>query len=432
MAASFLKLTPVDLKKGKIMETFLDDHDLQVSAIIRGELDRQRQGLELIASENFVSRMVLKVLGSVFTNKYAEGYPNQRYYAGCKFADQIETLARSRARKIFQAEYANVQPHSGSSANMAAYLAVMKPGDTLMGLSLTHGGHLSHGAPVSFSGRFFNVQTYGVHRDTELIDYEDLLIKAERYKPSIIVTGSSAYSRIIDFGKFRQAADLAGATLIVDMAHVAGLIAAGLYPSPLPLADIVTSTTHKTLRGPRGGLILAKNNLARTIDAQVFPTLQGGPLMHVIAAKAVAFGEALTAEFIDYQQQVLTNANRLATGLSEAGFRLVSGGTSTHLLLMDLRNKNLTGAQAEAVLEQAGLVTNKNVIPFDPRPFTQTSGLRLGTPALTTRGFKEPEIDQVVEFIDEALHKPDDDTGLKKIRHKVEALTKEFPLYPGL
>ena len=412
------------------METVLDRLDPQVSAILKGELTRQRNNLELIASENFTSEAVLAAGGSVFTNKYAEGYPEHRYYGGCEFADQAENLAISRARKLFQAEHVNVQPHSGSQANMAAYLAVMKPGDTLLGMNLAHGGHLTHGSPVSFSGRLFDVKSYGVREDTELIDYDDLLEKAASLKPRVIICGASAYPRIIDFTKFREAADLAGATLIVDMAHFAGLVAAGLYPSPVEAADIVTSTTHKTLRGPRGGLIICKNELARKIDSQVFPGIQGGPLMHIIAAKAVAFGEALTADFMDYQQQVIQNAQRLATNLADAGYRLVSGGTNTHLLLIDLRSKNLTGVVAERALDRAGITTNKNAIPFDPQPFTITSGLRLGTPALTTRGMKEPDMDEVADLIVDALRAPEDEVHLKKIRLKVESFCGKFPLYP--
>lgn len=414
------------------MKNILDQRDPQVAAIIKGELERQRNNLELIASENFASPAVLAAGGSIFSNKYAEGYPDHRYYGGCEFADQVESLAISRARKLFQAEHVNVQPHSGSQANMAAYFAVMKPGDTLLGMSLAHGGHLTHGASVSFSGRLYTVHSYGVRRDTELIDYEDLLATAERVKPKVIVAGGSAYPRIIDFAKFREAADLAGATLVVDMAHFAGLVAAGLHPSPVDLADIVTSTTHKTLRGPRGGLILCKSSLGRAIDSQVFPGLQGGPLMHMIAAKAVALGEALSPEFMDYQQQVLLNAERLGGSLAEAGFRLVSGGTATHLLLVDLRGKNLTGKEAETALDQAGITANKNAIPFDPQPASITSGLRLGTPALTTRGLKETDMEEVAEFIIEALRRPDDDGRLKKIRRKVEDFCRNFPLYPEL
>ena len=412
------------------METVLDRLDPQVSAILKGELARQRNNLELIASENFTSEAVLAAGGSIFTNKYAEGYPDHRYYGGCEFADQVECLAVSRARKLFQAEHVNVQTHSGSQANMAAYFAVMKPGDTMLGMNLSHGGHLTHGASVSFSGRLFDVKSYGVREDTELIDYDDLMEKAESLKPKVIVAGASAYPRIIDFAKFREAADLAGAALIVDMAHFAGLVAAGLYPSPVEFADIVTSTTHKTLRGPRGGLIICKNELGKKIDSQVFPGIQGGPLMHIIAAKAVAFGEALTADFMDYQQQVLQNAARLAANLADAGYRLVSGGTSTHLLLIDLRSKNLTGALAEQALDRAGITTNKNAVPFDSQPFTITSGLRLGTPALTTRGMKESEMDEVADFIVDALRHPEDEVHLKKIRLKVEAFCQKYPLYP--
>ena len=413
-------------------DSILEQIDPQVAAIIKSELERQRHNLELIASENFTSPAVLAACGSIFSNKYAEGYPDHRYYGGCEFADQVETLAISRARKLFQAEHVNVQPHSGSQANMAAYFAVMKPGDTLLGMNLAHGGHLTHGSPVSFSGRLFTVHSYGVRPDNELIDYDDLMEKAVSLKPKVIIAGASAYPRTIDFAKFREAADAAGATLIVDMAHFAGLVAAGLHPSPVELADIVTSTTHKTLRGPRGGLILAKKNLAKAVDSQIFPGIQGGPLMHIIAAKAVAFGEALTADFMDYQQQVIANAARLAVNLADAGFRLVSGGTSNHLLLLDLRSKNLTGAQAETALDRAGITTNKNAIPFDPQPPAVTSGLRIGTPAITSRGMLEADMDQVSEFIVDALRTPEDDGQLKKIRRKVEAFCQKFPLYPGL
>lgn len=414
------------------MESILDRSDPQVSAIIKSELERQRQTLEMIASENFTSLAVLEACASVFSNKYAEGYPEHRYYGGCEFADQAENLAISRARKLFGAEHVNVQPHSGSQANMAAYLAVMKPGEKILGMSLAHGGHLTHGAPVNFSGRLFEVHYYGVREDNELIDYDDLMEKAERLKPKVIMAGASAYPRIIDFAKFREAADAAGAKLVVDMAHFAGLVAAGLYPSPVDLADIVTSTTHKTLRGPRGGMIICKNVLARAIDAQVFPGTQGGPLMNLIAAKAVAFGEALTADFMDYQQQIILNAERLSTNLSDAGFRLVSGGTSTHLLLVDLRSKGLTGLQAERALDQAGIAANKNTIPFDPETAAVASGLRLGTPALTSRGLTESDMDQVAEFIVDVLKNHDDDGHIKKIRRKVESFCQKFPLYPEL
>ena len=411
------------------MESILEYHDPQVGAVIKCELDRQRQTLELIASENFASKAVLAACASVFSNKYAEGYPEHRYYGGCEFADQVESLAIVRARKLFGAEHVNVQPHSGSQANMAAYLSVLKPGGSILGMSLAHGGHLTHGAGVNFSGRLFEVHSYGVREDNELIDYDDLMEKAVRLRPGIIVAGASSYHRVIDFVKFREAADAAGAKLVVDMAHFAGLVATGLYPSPVDLADIVTTTTHKTLRGPRGGMIICKNGLSKQVDAQIFPGLQGGPLMHLIAAKAVAFGEAITADFIDYQQQVIANAERLSSNLSDAGFRLVSGGTSTHLMLVDLRRKGLTGLQAEKSLDSAGITANKNAIPFDPQPPAVTSGLRLGTPAVTTRGLREADMDQVAEFIVEVLQNHDDDSHIKKIKRKVESFCQKFPLY---
>lgn len=411
------------------METALEKADPQVGAIIKSELGRQRGHLELIASENFASPAVMEACGSVLTNKYAEGYPGHRYYGGCEFADQAEALAVARARKLFRAEHVNVQPHSGSQANMAAYMALIKPGDPILGLDLAHGGHLTHGAPMSFSGRLYSAHFYGLNRDTELIDYEAMARAAMEVRPKVIVAGGSAYPRIIDFQKFREAADACGAVLMVDMAHFAGLVAAGLYPTPVEAADIVTSTTHKTLRGPRGGLVLCKSQYAKAVDSAVFPGVQGGPLMHVVAAKAVAFGEALTADFMDYQQQVLANAKRLAEGLADAGFRLVSGGTETHLVLVDLRSRGLTGLAAERALDEAGLTANKNAVPFDDQPPAITSGLRLGTPALTTRGFKEPQMDLVAEYIVEALKKPDDEAALKKVRYKVEALSRDFPLY---
>lgn len=411
------------------METALEKADPQVGAIIKSELGRQRGHLELIASENFASPAVMEACGSVLTNKYAEGYPGHRYYGGCEFVDQAEALAVARARKLFRAEHVNVQPHSGSQANMAAYMALIKPGDPILGLDLAHGGHLTHGAPMSFSGRLYSAHFYGLNRDTELIDYEAMARAAMEVRPKVIVAGGSAYPRIIDFQKFREAADACGAVLMVDMAHFAGLVAAGLYPTPVEAADIVTSTTHKTLRGPRGGLVLCKSQYAKAVDSAVFPGVQGGPLMHVVAAKAVAFGEALTADFMDYQQQVLANAKRLAEGLADAGFRLVSGGTETHLVLVDLRSRGLTGLAAERALDEAGLTANKNAVPFDDQPPAITSGLRLGTPALTTRGFKEPQMDLVAEYIVEALKKPDDEAALKKVRYKVEALSRDFPLY---
>jgi glycine hydroxymethyltransferase len=401
-------------------------------AILRKELRRQRFKLEMIASENFVSEAVLRIGASVFTNKYSEGYPGNRYYGGCENADELESLCQARVRKIFGCEHVNVQPHCGSSANMAAFFSVLQPGDAILGMSLAHGGHLTHGAPVSFSGRLFKTEFYGVREDTELIDYDELAAKAEAGRPKMIIAGGSAYPRVIDFDKFREVADRAKAFLMVDMAHFAGLVAAGLFPSPIPKADIVTTTTHKTLRGPRGGLILCRKSLAKLIDDQIFPGVQGGPLMHVVAAKAAALGEALEPEFIDYQRQVVKNAQRLAVNLIDAGFRLVSGGTDTHLILVDLRSKNLTGACAEKALDQAGITANKNAVPFDRQNYAITSGLRLGTAALTTRGFKEEDMDKVAEFIVEALRHHGEDGRLNKIRQRVEEFTQAFPLYPNL
>jgi glycine hydroxymethyltransferase len=392
-------------------------------AILSKELSRQRDKLEMIASENFVSEYILRITASVFTNKYAEGYPECRYYGGCEYADELEVLAQARARKLFGAEHANVQAHSGSTANMASYFALAKPGDSLLGMNLTHGGHLTHGAPVSFSGKIFKGHFYGVRKDTETIDYDEVARLAEEIKPRVIVAGASSYPRIIDFEKFRMAADLAGAYLVVDMAHFAGLVAAGLYPSPLPHSDIVTSTTHKTLRGPRGGLILCRKVHAKAVDESVFPGVQGGPLLHIIAAKAQALAEALEPDFIDYQRQILKNTSRLGAHLLDAGFRLVSGGTDTHLVLVDLRPKNINGHAAELALDKAGITANKNTIPFDRERYTITSGLRLGTAALTTRGLIETDIDQVAEFVVSALSHVDDDNALRKIREMVKTFT---------
>jgi glycine hydroxymethyltransferase len=386
----------------------------------------------MIASENFVSENILRITASVFTNKYAEGYPDFRYYGGCEHADELETIAQGRARKLFGAEHANVQPHCGSSANMAAYFAVMNPMDPVLGMDLSHGGHLTHGSKVSFSGKLYKAHFYGVREDTETIDYDEVLRLAEEIKPKVIVAGASSYPRIIDFEKFRTAADRAGATLIVDMAHFAGMVASGLYPSPVPHAEIITTTTHKTLRGPRGGLILCRKSHAKAIDDAIFPGVQGGPLMHIIAAKAAALGEALEPEFIDYQRQVLKNSQRLASRLSDAGFRLVSGGTDTHLLLVDLRSKNIKGIQAEIALDKAGITANKNSIPFDQERHTVTSGLRLGTAALTTRGLVEADIDDVADFVVGALQNVDDDGHLRKIKEMVVNFTKKFPLYENL
>ncbi|MDR2140526.1 MAG: serine hydroxymethyltransferase [Deltaproteobacteria bacterium] len=408
------------------------DQDPQLMAILRKELKRQRFKLEMIASENFVSEATLRVGASVFTNKYSEGYPENRYYGGCENCDELETLCQTRARKLFGCEHVNVQPHCGSSANMAAFFSVLRVGDTILGMRLDHGGHLTHGAPVSFSGRLFKTEFYGVREDTEIIDYEGLLAKAEATRPKLIIAGGSSYPRTIDFQKFREVADRVKAYLMVDMAHFAGLVAAGLFPSPVPLADIVTTTTHKTLRGPRGGMILCRKTLAKAVDEQIFPGIQGGPLMHIVAAKAAALGEALEPEFIDYQRQILKNSQRLATHLTDAGFRLVSGGTDTHLLLLDLRGVNLTGQAAETALDKAGITANKNVVPFDRQNYCVTSGLRLGTAALTTRGLVEKDMDRVAEFIVDALRHHQDESFLNKIRLRVEEFTQGFPLYPNL
>ncbi len=408
-------------------QLLLQDPDLARAIVLEGE--RQMTKLELIASENFVSSAVREAQGSVLTHKYAEGYPGKRYYGGCEYVDMAETLARDRAAALFGCAYVNVQPHSGSQANMAAYLATATPGDTVLGMNLSHGGHLTHGSPVNFSGQLFNVVCYGVHRETETIDYEELERLALQHKPAIIVAGASAYPRVIDFARFRAVADAVGARLIVDMAHVAGLVAAGLHPSPLKHAHIVTTTTHKTLRGPRGGMILAEEALGASLNSRIFPGIQGGPLMHVIAAKAVAFGEALRPRFRDYQALVLRNAAALGQTLIDAGFRLVSGGTDNHLLLVDLTGKNLTGKDAEHALDEAGITVNKNTIPFETRSPFVTSGIRLGTPALTTRGMQEDDMRRVGGWIAAALENADKPTRLKQIRAEVEAFARQFPLF---
>ncbi len=414
-------------------------------AVIREE-ERQQFNLELIASENIVSRAVLEAQGCVMTNKYAEGYPGHRYYGGCDCVDTAENLARERARKIFGAEYANVQPHSGSQANMGIYFSVLSPGDTIMGMNLSHGGHLTHGSPANFSGKFFKVISYGVRKDTETIDYDALVETARAEKPKLIIAGASAYPRIIDFAKFREAADACGAYLMTDIAHFAGLVASGLHPSPVPVSDFVTTTTHKTLRGPRGGMILMgrdfENRLGITapksgrikkmsevLDGIVFPGIQGGPLMHVIAAKAVAFQEALSPSFNDYQKQVVNNARALAAGLAEKGFRLVSGGTDNHLMLVDLTPKGITGKDATEALDKARITVNKNGIPFDQQPPTVTSGIRIGTPAVTTRGMKEKEMAEISAYISEVLERRNDEKFLNSMREKVENLCKRFPIY---
>jgi len=408
-------------------ELFIQDPE--IAAAIAGEIDRQVGGLELIASENFVSTAVRQAAGSVMTHKYAEGYPGKRYYGGCEFVDQAEELAIERAKVLFGAGYANVQPHSGSQANMAVYFAACKPGDTVLGMNLAHGGHLTHGSPVNFSGKLYNIVSYGVSEDTQTIDYEALEKTAKECRPRMIVAGASAYPRIIDFARFRKIADEVGAVLMVDMAHIAGLIAAELHPSCIEHAHYTTTTTHKTLRGPRGGMILAGEEMGKALNSNIFPGIQGGPLMHIIAAKAVAFGEALQPGFKQYQEQVVKNAGALAGFLKDAGFDLVSGGTDNHLMLVDLRSKKITGKDAQAALEKAGITVNKNGIPFDTTPPTITSGIRIGTPALTTRGMVEEDMLAVAEAITAALENMDDESVLAEIRLEVEDFAREFPLY---
>jgi glycine hydroxymethyltransferase len=407
----------------------LAEVDPQVYQAIQHEVERQHSQLELIASENFVSDAVAEATASVFTNKYAEGYPGKRYYGGCEFADIVENLARERAKKLFGAEYANVQPHSGSQANQAAYASVLSPGDTIMGLNLAHGGHLTHGHPLNFSGKNYKVVPYGVRKDDERIDYDEVERLAREHQPKMIIAGASAYPRTIDFPRFRQIADAVGAVFLVDMAHIAGLVAAGLHPNPCQYADIVTSTTHKTLRGPRAGLILAKEKYGPAIDKAVFPGIQGGPLVHVVAAKAVCFQEAMEPEFVDYQKQVLANARALAESLMDAGFRVVSGGTDTHLLLLDVFSKGLRGKEAEKALDRARITVNKNAIPFDTNPPFNPSGIRLGSPAVTTRGFEEAEMRQVGALIAEVLHNITSEDAISAVRQQVDALTARFPLY---
>ncbi len=410
----------------------LQKTDPEVFHAVSQELTRQRERIELIASENFTSLAVMQAQGSVLTNKYAEGYPAKRYYGGCEYVDIVETLARERAKKLFGAEHANVQPHSGAQANMAVYFALLKPGDTVLGLNLSHGGHLTHGHPLNFSGKLYNMIAMNVRKDTEEIDYDEAAALAKEHKPKLILAGASNYSRVFDWKRLREIADSCGAYLACDVAHYAGLIAAGEYPSPVPYADVVTTTTHKTLRGPRGGLILCKENLAKAIDSAVFPGVQGGPLMHVIAAKAVCFGEALKPEFKTYQHQVKLNAAALAGALKKRGYRLVAGGTDSHVMCVDLRSKNMTGKVAEAALDKAGITANKNTIPFDPeKPFV-TSGLRLGTPAVTTRGMKEKDMEQIAAFIDDALSHHDDENYLAQIAQNVKKFLQNFPLYEEL
>jgi len=404
--------------------------DPTIAAAIDNETRRQHEGLELIASENFVSEAVLEAMGSVFTNKYAEGYPGKRYYGGCEFADVVENLARDRAKQLFGAEHANVQPHAGSQANMAAFAAVLQPGDTILGLNLAHGGHLTHGHPLNFSGKTYKIVPYGVTKESETIDYDELERIAESEHPKLIIGGGIAYPRIIDFARMRQIADKVGALYLVDMAHFAGLVAGGAHPSPVPHAHIVTSTTHKTLRGPRSGMILSKQDYAAAIDKVVFPGMQGGPLVHIMAAKAVSFLEAMQPSFKGYAKQVVANAKVLAEELSKEGFRIISGGTDTHVMLMDVFAKGMLGSEAEKALGEAGITVNKNAIPFDANPPMKPSGIRIGSPALTTRGMKEPEMRQIGRWISRTLHNRTNAVELGKIRKEVFELAEEFPLYP--
>ncbi|RNB61631.1 serine hydroxymethyltransferase [Brevibacillus gelatini] len=414
------------------MLEFLRKQDPQVLEGIQLELGRQRDKIELIASENFVSRAVMEAMGTVLTNKYAEGYPGRRYYGGCEYVDIVENIARDRVKEIFGAEHANVQPHSGAQANMAVYFTILQPGDTVLGMNLSHGGHLTHGSPVNFSGTLYNFVEYGVEQDTHVINYDDVRAKALEHKPKLIVAGASAYPRTIDFAKFREIADEVGAYFMVDMAHIAGLVAAGLHPNPVPHAHFVTSTTHKTLRGPRGGLILCKEEFAKAIDKSVFPGVQGGPLMHVIAAKAVAFGEALKPEFKDYATRIVNNARVFAETLQAEGLTLVSGGTDNHLVLVDVSKIGLTGKVAEHLLDEVNITTNKNTIPYDTQSPFVTSGIRMGTPAVTSRGFDEEAMKEVAAIIALTLKNPEDAAKHDEARQRVAALCQRFPMYEGL
>lgn len=405
----------------------LEREDEQIAHLVQKEKERQENSIELIASENFVSKAVMEAMGSYLTNKYAEGYPSKRYYGGCHVVDEVEDLARERVKKLFGAEHANVQPHSGSQANMAVYFSILEPGDTVLGMDLSHGGHLTHGSPVNFSGRLFNFVSYGVDKETETINYETVRELALKHKPKLIVAGASAYSRIIDFKTLREIADEVGAYLMVDIAHIAGLVATGLHPSPVPYADFVTSTTHKTLRGPRGGLILCKEKFAKALDKNIFPGIQGGPLMHIIAAKAVCFKEALEPSFKTYMEQVVKNAQVLAEALESYGFKLVSSGTDNHLILVDLTNKDITGKDAEILLDSIGITLNKNTVPNETRSPFVTSGVRIGTPAITTRGFKEEEMKEIASIINDAIKEKDVD--LEPLKARVKALCAKYPLY---
>ena len=409
--------------------TPLSEFDPEIHAAIQNEERRQSRGLELIASENFTYRAVLEATGSVFTNKYAEGYPGRRYYGGCEFVDVVENLAIQRARRLFGAEHVNVQPHSGSQANMAVYLTVLKPGDTVLGMNLSHGGHLTHGHPLNFSGKYYRIVPYGVRKDTEVIDYDELAALADQHKPRLIVVGASAYPRMIDFELIAKIARENGAMMKVDIAHIAGLVATGEHPSPVPHAEFVTSTTHKTLRGPRSGMVMCRETFAKDLNRSVFPEMQGGPLVHVIAAKAVCFKEAATAEFRTYIQQVLKNARALAAKLASRQFRIVSGGTDTHLMLVDVFSKGINGKQAEQALDKAGITVNKNTIPFDQNPPLTPSGIRIGTPAVTTRGMKEPEMEAIGEWIADVLDNVNEENVQRKVRQEVEQLCERFPLY---
>jgi len=414
------------------MQRSLVETDPEIAAAIRSETHRQSEGLELIASENFVSSAILAAAGSVLTNKYAEGYPGRRYYGGCEFVDIAESLAIARAKQLFGAEHANVQPHSGAQANMSVYFAAVKPGDTVLGMNLAHGGHLTHGHPLNFSGLHYRIVPYGVRRDDERIDYEEAERLAHEHKPKLIIVGASAYPRFIDFPRMAKVAQDVGALLMVDMAHIAGLVAVGLHPTPVPYADFVTSTTHKTLRGPRSGLVLSREKWAKEVDRAVFPGVQGGPLMHIVAAKAVCFKEAMEPAFKEYQQQTLANAQRLAAALAAHGYRLVSGGTDNHLMLVDVFSKGITGKVAEAALGRASITVNKNAIPFDQNPPMVASGIRIGTPALTTRGMREAEMDQIAGFITRVLAAPEDEHTIAMVKTEVERLAARFPLYPQL
>jgi glycine hydroxymethyltransferase len=409
--------------------SFLEKIDPEISQAIKSETRRQAQNIELIASENFVSEAVLEAQGCIMTNKYAEGYPGNRYYGGCEFVDVAENLAIERCKKLFGADHVNVQPHSGTQANMAVYFAAVQPGDTVLGMNLSHGGHLSHGSPANFSGKFYKIVAYGVDRETETIDYDEVKKLAREHKPKLIVVGASAYPRIIDFTKFREAADEVGAVIMADIAHIAGLVATGLHPTPIPVCEYVTTTTHKTLRGPRGGLIMCKQDYAKTLNSRVFPGSQGGPLMHIIAAKAVALKEALAPEFKEYQKQIIKNAQAMADELKNQGFRLVSGGTDNHLMLVDLTSAGVTGKEAQETLDRAGITVNKNGIPFDTKGPQVTSGIRIGTPAVTTRGMKESEMRLIASCIADVIKNINNETKIKAVAEKIRGICANFPLY---